>query len=208
MRTDRASILVNPRSSQKPRPAVFLDRDGTLNVEVNGLTSPDQVELIPGAGDAVRSLNRAGLLAVVVTNQAMVARGDCSEAGLEQIHDRLEALLAEQGAYLDAIYYCPHHPDHRVPGERADLAIECGCRKPGTAMIERATSDLFIRLENSWMIGDTTVDLQTAHNAGIQSVLVRTGYGGRDGRWRARPDFEFSDLEKAVEFVTEMESRS
>jgi D,D-heptose 1,7-bisphosphate phosphatase len=208
MRADQVSNLSERQSIGNPRAAVFLDRDGTLNVEVNRLRSVDQLELIPGAADAVRSLNRAGFLAVVVTNQAMVARGDCSEAHLEQIHDKLESLLGEQGAYLDAIYYCPHHPERGVSGERAELKIECGCRKPGTAMIERARSDFPILIEDSWLIGDTTVDLQTAQNAGIRSILVRTGYAGRDRRWSARPDFEFSDLQEAVEFVTQMEERS
>ena len=209
LRLDPASALTEEQqSSPNPRTAVFLDRDGTLNVEVDQLSSPEQLELIPGAADAVRSLNRAGLLAVVVTNQAMIARGDCSEIGLEAIHDRLEALLGEQGAYLDAIYYCPHHPDRGSPGERADLKTECDCRKPGTAMLERAALDFSIRMEDSWMIGDTTVDLQTAQNAGIRSILVGTGYGGRDGRWPARPDFEFQDLKGAVGFVTETGERS
>jgi histidinol-phosphate phosphatase family protein len=139
-----------------------------------------------------------------VSNQAAIARGACTEAALEQIHDKLEALLEKQGAYLDAIYYCPHHPDLGCPGERSEFEIDCDCRKPGTAMIERARSDFPICMEDSWMIGDTTVDLQTAQNAGIRSILVRTGYAGRDDRWRARPDFEFPDLREAVEFVTEM----
>ena len=203
---NQVSGRADRQSFGKPRTAVFLDRDGTLNVDVDGLSSPDQLELIPGAAGAVRRLNCAGFLAVVVTNQAAIARGACTEAGLERIHDRLEALLEEQGAYLDAIYYCPHHPDRGSPGKIAELKIECNCRKPGTAMIERAASDFPIRMEDSWMIGDTTVDLQTAHNAGIRSVLVRTGYGGRDGRWRARPDFEFPDLREAVEFVTKTEA--
>ena len=208
LRTKGAFAVAESRYSLEPRAAIFLDRDGTLNVEVDGLFSPDQLELIPGVGDAVRRLNRAGILAVVVTNQAAIARGTCNEAGLEKIHDKLEALLKEQGAYLDAIYYCPHHPDRGSPGERAELKIECDCRKPGTAMIERAAADLPILMEDSWMIGDTTVDLQTAQNAGIRSILVRTGYAGRDRRWNARPDFEFSDLEEAVEFVTEGKDRS
>jgi D,D-heptose 1,7-bisphosphate phosphatase len=208
IRAEHVSHLSERQSTGDSRTAVFLDRDGTLNVEVNRLRSVDQLELIPGAADAVRSLNRAGFLAVVVTNQAAIARGDCSEADLEQIHDKLESLLGEHGAYLDAIYYCPHHPDRGSPGERAELKIECDCRKPGTAMIERAASDFPILMEESWMIGDTTVDLQTAQNARIRSILVRTGYAGRDQRWSARPDFEFSDLKEAVEFVTEMTDRS
>jgi histidinol-phosphate phosphatase family protein len=208
IRADQGSGLGERQSTENPRTAVFLDRDGTLNVEVHRLMSPDQLELIPGAADGVRRLNRAGFLAVAVTNQAAIARGACTEADLEQIHDKLESLLGEQGAYLDAIYYCPHHPDRGVPGERVDLKIECDCRKPGTAMIERAASDFSFPIENSWMIGDTTVDLQTAQNAGIRSILVRTGYAGLDRRWSARPDFEFSDLKEAVEFVMEIEDRS
>ena len=199
--------MPDPRPSRPPRPAVFLDRDGTLNVDKNGLSSPDQLELISGAAEAVRRLNHAGLLAVVVTNQAAIARGACTEAALEQIHDKLEALLEKEGAYLDAIYYCPHHPDGGAPGERPELKIKCDCRKPGTAMIERAASDFSIRMEDSWLIGDTTVDLQTAQNAGIRSILVRTGYGGQDGRWPARPDFEFGDVREAVEFVLETRER-
>ena len=207
-RTKGALALAESQYSLEPRAAIFLDRDGTLNVEVDGLFSPDQLELIPGVGEAVRRLNRAGLLAVVVTNQAAIARGTCTEAGLEEIHDKLEALLKEQGAYLDAIYSCPHHPDRGSPGERAELKIECDCRKPGIAMIERAALDFPILMEDSWMIGDTTVDLQTAQNAGVRSILVRTGYAGRDQRWSARADFEFSDLQEAAEFVTEMTDRS
>ena len=204
---DRASGLSERWSFRNPSAAVFLDRDGTLNVEANRVSSADELELIPGAGEAVRRLNRAGLLAVVVTNQSVIARGDCTEGGLKQIHDKLEALLREQGAYLDAIYHCPHHPDGGLRRARAKLNVECDCRKPGTAMIERAKLDLSIRLGSSWMIGDTTTDLQTAHNAGIRSILVRTGYGGRDRRWRARPDFEFFDVNEAAEFVTNRHAR-
>jgi uridine kinase len=121
---------------------------------------------------------------------------------LERIHNKMETLLGEQGAYVDGIYHCPHHPDSGYAGERPEYKIHCDCRKPGTGMIERATSDLFIRLDRSWMIGDSTADLQTARNAGIRSVLVRTGHAGRDRRWPARPDFEFFDLNDAVEFIT------
>jgi D,D-heptose 1,7-bisphosphate phosphatase len=201
---DRASGLVERRALRNSCPAVFLDRDGTLNVEVNRVQSADRLDLIAGAGEGVRRLNRAGFLAVVVTNQAVVARGDCSEAELEHIHNKLETLLGEKGAYLDGLYHCPHHPDSGVPGERPELKIACDCRKPETAMLERAASDLFIDMESSWMIGDTTTDLQTAHNAKIRSVLVRTGHAGRDRRWPARPDFEFFDLNEAVEFITEI----
>ena len=201
---DLASGLIERRSLRNSCTAVFLDRDGTLNVEVNRVDSADQLELIAGAGAAVRRLNRAGLLAVAVTNQPVVARGDCTEAELEHIHNKLETLLGKEGAYLDGLYHCPHHPDSGFPGERTELKIQCDCRKPGTAMLERAASDLLIHMESSWMVGDTSIDLQTAHNAGIRSVLVRTGQAGRDRRWPVRPDFEFFDLNDAVEFICEV----
>ena len=192
--------------TESNRGIVFLDRDGTLNVEVNRLCSPDRLELIPRAGEAVRRLNHAGFLAVLVTNQSIIARGECSEARLEEIHDRLKKLLAEEGASLDAIYYCPHHPDPDPESDAAIAAIarfkiQCDCRKPGTGMIERALADFSLAASDAWMIGDTTVDLKTAQNAGIRSILVHTGYAGTDRRWTVQPDHEFSDLYEAVEFV-------
>ncbi len=202
--TDRASGLVERRAFRNACPAVFLDRDGTLNVEVDRVRSVDQLEIMPGVGEAVRRINRSGLLAVVVTNQAVVARGDCDEEELRRIHDKLETLLGRDGAYLDAIYHCPHHPDGGFPGERAELKIDCDCRKPGGGLIRRAVSDLHVDLGDSWMVGDTTTDLQTARNMGIRSVLVRTGHAGGDRRWPVRPDFEFHDLGDAVEFITEI----
>lgn len=200
---DLESGLVEGRAMRNACPAVFLDRDGTLNVEVDRVSRVDQLEMIPGAGDAVRRINRSGRLAVVVTNQAVIARGDCDEAELRRIHDKLETLLGQDGAYVDAIYHCPHHPDSGFEGERPELKIRCDCRKPGTGMLERAVEDLHIELESSWMIGDTTVDLRTARSMGIRAVLVRTGKGGRDRRWPVLPDYEFHDLNDAVEFITD-----
>jgi mannose-1-phosphate guanylyltransferase / phosphomannomutase len=120
----------------------------------------------------VRAINRSGRLAVVITNQPVVARGECSEAGLRRIHNRLEWLLGESHAYLDAIYYCPHHPDTGYPGERADLKIACTCRKPATGLLEAATRELNIDVSRSWMIGDSTRDMQAAKKFGIRSVQV------------------------------------
>jgi histidinol-phosphate phosphatase family protein len=200
---DLASGLVERRSLRNLCPAVFLDRDGTINVEVNRVSSADQLELIDGAGEAVRRLNRSGRLAVVITNQPVLARGDCTEVELDHIHNKLETLLGEDGAFLDGLYFCPHHPDAGFSGERTELKIACDCRKPGTAMIERATAELGIERGSAWMIGDTTTDMQTARNAGIRSVLVRTGHAGEDRRWPVRPDYEFFDLADAAEFIVE-----
>lgn len=201
---DIESGLVGRLSLRSRCPAVFLDRDGTLNLEVNRVSDADQLELLEGAGRAVRQLNRSGRLAVVVTNQPVVARGDCDEAELERIHAKLETLLGRDGAYLDGLYHCPHHPDSGFPGERPELKIRCDCRKPGIDLVERAVLDLRIDRQASWMVGDTTVDLQTARNAGLRSILVRTGHAGRDGRWPVRADFECSDVEEAVGFIVEV----
>jgi len=204
---DLESGLVERRSLRHACPAVFLDRDGTLNLEVNRVSAAEQLELLEGAGAAVKRLNRDGRLAVVVTNQPVLARGDCDEAELERIHNKLETLLGRERAFLDAIYHCPHHPDRGFEGERPELKIECACRKPGIAMIERAEADLQVDLAASWMVGDTTIDLQTARNAGLRSILVRTGHAGRDGRLAVEPDFECSNVEDAVTFIVETHGR-
>jgi D,D-heptose 1,7-bisphosphate phosphatase len=172
VRGDYQSGRVESASFDAAAPAVFLDRDGTLNRERGWLSAPENLELMPGAAEAVRAINRSGRLAVVITNQPVVARGECSEAGLRQIHNRLEWLLGESHAYLDAIYFCPHHPDAGFPGERADLKIPCECRKPATGLLETATRDLNIDVGRSWMIGDREGDMQAAKSFGIRSVLV------------------------------------
>ena len=181
--------------------AVFLDRDGVLNQPVEPLHSAGQVRLLPGVASAVRRLNRSSRLSVVVTNQPLVAKGFASEDDLEAIHGKLEGLLSEGGAYLDRIYYCPHHPERGHQGERAELKIECDCRKPATGMIDRAVSELNIDLLDSFMVGDRTVDIQAGINAGIGTILVRTGVAGRDGISTCESDFIFDDLSAAVDFL-------
>jgi D,D-heptose 1,7-bisphosphate phosphatase len=144
-------------------PAIFLDRDGTLNFDYGWITSPAKIELLAGAAEAVRAINDAGLLAVLVTNQPVIARGECSEAELAAVHYRLESLLSQSGAHLDAIYYCPHHPD---AGSR------CHCRKPAPGLLESAAHDLNIDITRSWMIGDSERDLGAAAAFGIPAALV------------------------------------
>ncbi|MFH1037498.1 MAG: HAD-IIIA family hydrolase [PVC group bacterium] len=187
---------------ENPRPAVFLDRDGVLVREVGHLCRPEDLELLPGAAEALRDINAAGYLAIMVTNQPVIARGICTIAELGVIHNKLETLLGRKGARLDAIYFCPHHPDRGFPGEVPDLKIPCECRKPGTLLIERARREFNIDLSSSWMIGDTTVDLETARRTGIKSVLVATGYGGSDGRYPVEPDERCGDLSQAVARIT------
>lgn len=185
----------------KRRPAVFLDRDGTLNVEKGHLASHEGLALFPGVAAALKSLRRAGYSLVVVTNQPVIARGEASEDDVAAIHRRLEWELGREGAYLDAVYFCPHHPDKGFPGERPELKSACACRKPGTAMVEQAVRELALDIGNSWMIGDQSRDMEMAARAGLRSVLVRTGTGGRDGHYCAVPDFIADDLPAAAQLI-------
>jgi len=184
--------------SNRRRPAVFLDRDGTLNVEKGGLRSPGQLELIPGAVETLKSLREAGFLLVVLTNQPVIARGEASEADVAAIHRRLEWELGKQGAYLDAIYVCPHHPDSGFAGERPELKFGCECRKPASGLFDRACRDFDIDPARSWMIGDQTRDIETARRVGLRSILLRTGIAGHDGKFTCAPDYAVDDLAGAA----------
>jgi histidinol-phosphate phosphatase family protein len=188
-------------SARSLRCAVFLDRDGTINREVNHLNSPNQLELLPGAAAAIRRLNRSGTLAVVVTNQPVIARGDLSLEGLQNIHARLESQLGSAGAYLDAIYFCPHHPDKGFNGEVLELKRLCSCRKPEPGLIEIACRDLGIGRQNSWMIGDSTSDIEAGRRAGLRTILLRSGLAGTDTKYAVRPDYIAPDLSDAVEWI-------
>lgn len=195
--------IIQRGSFETMTPAVFLDRDGTMIEEVSnhGITSPDQLKLIPGVAEAVHALNQAGLRVVVVTNQPAVAKGMASEADISAQHRKLETLLGREHAFVDRIYYCPHHPERGFPGERAELKIDCACRKPGTGMIQQAAAELNLDLGASWLIGDTTTDLQTAKNAGLRSILVETGYGGTDNRHAIQAEAKAQDLKQAVAWL-------
>lgn len=189
------------KSGKSPRVVVFLDRDGTLNLEKGHLSNPDQLELFPGVGGAVRALNHAGIPAIVVTNQPVIARGEADFADVEAIHRRMEKILASEGAFLDAIFYCPHHPDKGFPGERNELKMACDCRKPGTAMVEEACRIFEIDRTNSWFIGDTTLDMECARRSGIQGILVKTGMAGRDGKFPESSTFKAASLVQAIDSV-------
>ena len=167
---------VSDKNLKNKQKAVFLDRDGTINKYVGFLRNIDDFELIDGVADAVRKINESGYLAIVVTNQPVIARGEVSFEELEQIHNKMETLLGKEGAYLDAIYYCPHHPHKGYEGERPELKIECECRKPKPGMLLKAAEDFNIDLEKSWMIGDCESDIKTGINAGCSTVLVNSKY--------------------------------
>lgn len=155
------------------RPAVFLDRDGVISKEVDLLCKPEQLELIGGAGEAIRYINEKGYLAIVVTNQPVIARNLCSLEELDFIHAKLETLLGHERAYVNAIYYCPHHPDSGYPEERKEYKIKCDCRKPAPGMLLKAANDWNIDLSQSYMIGDRPSDVKAGENAGCkQSIQI------------------------------------
>jgi D-glycero-D-manno-heptose 1,7-bisphosphate phosphatase len=158
--------------------AVFLDRDGTIIEEVGYLDRPERVEFFPFTIDAIRVLNRAGLAVVLVSNQSGIARGFFTESVVDDVHRRMAEMLAKGGARIDAYYYCPHHPDGRVPG----LAKVCECRKPARGLVDRAVAEFGVDPARSFVVGDRWLDVGLARTVGAKGVLVRTGYGDSEER--------------------------
>lgn len=163
---------VEVKNLSRPQRAVFLDRDGTINVYKGFIHRAEDIELLPGAAEGIRRINESGALAIVVTNQPVIARGECDWGELERIHNTLETLLGREGAYLDAIYVCPHHPDKGFAGERPEYKIKCDCRKPKPGLLLRAAEDFNIDLADSWIIGDSMRDVQAGIAAGCHTALI------------------------------------
>ena len=163
---------VSGKNLKNKQKAVFLDRDGTINKYVGFLRNIDELELLEGVSDAIKKINASGYLAVVVTNQPVIARGEVSFEELELIHNKMETLLGKEGGYLDAIYFCPHHPHKGYEGERPELKFDCDCRKPKPGMLLKAALDFNIDLAQSWMIGDGENDIEAGKNAGCNVCVV------------------------------------
>ncbi len=184
------------------RGAVFLDRDGTINEEVGYMNHLDRFALLPHAVKAIRLLNQNGLKTVVITNQSGVARGYFPESLVRLVHDKMRGLLEKEGAHLDGIYYCPHHPEMGKPPYRQ----KCRCRKPDTGLIEEAVKDLDIDCSKSYVIGDRGLDIEIARRIGAKGILVLTGYGKGEweyfkDQWTAEPDHVAPDLYEAVQWI-------
>lgn len=191
-----------------PRPAVFIDRDGTLTEEVGYVNHPSRLRLLPRSAAAVRRLNAAGIAVVVVTNQAGIARGYFSPDVLAAVNDALVGQLKDEGAHLDGVYVCPHHPTEGEPPYR----MACECRKPKPGLLLRATADLGLDLTRSTLVGDKGSDLVAARAVGARAVLVLTGYGLGEWEYRRRalpvpPDHVADDLLAAADWVIEGLSR-
>lgn len=168
---DMESGKIHARNLKNKQKAVFLDRDGTINKYVDFLTKLEQFELINGTAEAIKKINKSGFLAIVVTNQPVIARGDCTWGELQQIHDKMETELGKKGAFVDAIYICPHHKDKGFEGERLEYKFDCDCRKPKPGLLLQAAKDFNIDLSQSYMIGDSERDVMAGENAGMKASI-------------------------------------
>lgn len=188
------------RNLKHKQKCIFLDRDGTINKYVGFLRTVDQVELEPRAAEAIRLINESEYLAIVITNQPVIARGECSFEELDHIHNRIYTLLGKEGAYVDGLYFCPHHPDKGFEGEVPELKFDCDCRKPKIGMLKRAEIDFNADLTNSWFIGDTTMDVQTGLNAGMHTIMLSSGDPKKE-KYGVKPELNADDLLDAVTMV-------
>lgn len=178
---DMSSGRVERMSRRSPKPAIFLDRDGVLNVDDRGgVHRPEDLVLLPGVGEAVRVINRSGRPAICITNQPDLAKGKLGREDLRQVFAALDTHLAESGAYLDDTLFCPHHPESGWPGEVSELKVQCGCRKPAPGLILQAAKRHGLALSQSWMVGDRYSDIAAAQAAGARGALLRTGAAGSD----------------------------
>ena len=198
---DMISGKVKRFSKRYKRPAIFIDRDGTLVEEVDLLHRVEDLELLSFSASAIKKINNSAYLSFLITNQPVVARNLCDTSVIAQIHNKLETLLGREGAYLNDIYFCPHHPESGYPCENPDFKIDCNCRKPKTGMISKAVKEYNVDVESSWVIGDRTTDIQTGKNAGMKTILVRTGNAGQDRKFEVSPDYIFDNIEDSVDFI-------
>lgn len=178
--SDFKNGIVQVKNLKNRQKAIFLDRDGTINKYVGFLRKTDDFELIEGVAEAIRKKNEFGYLTIIVTNQPVIARGEVTVEELEGIHKKMETLLGAKGAYVDAIYYCPHYPHKGYEGEVPELKIDCDCRKPKPGMLLKAAEDFNIALSQSWMIGDGENDIKAGKAAGCRTALIGQDDFGQD----------------------------
>jgi D,D-heptose 1,7-bisphosphate phosphatase len=175
--SDIENGIVHGKNLHEKQKAVFLDRDGTINVLIENdfVTKPEQFELIDGAAEAIKKINRLGFLVIVITNQPVIARGEVDFQTLDLIHMKMETDLGKHGAYIDDLFFCPHHPERGFPGERPEYKVDCDCRKPKPGMILKAAEKYNIDIAQSYMVGDNKRDVQAGINAGCKSVFLTCG---------------------------------
>ena len=186
---DFAEGKILAKNLKEKQRAIFLDRDGTINKHVGFLRDIDQLELLPGVAEAIQTINESGYLAIVVTNQPVIARGEVTELELDEIHKKLETLLGQSGAFVDDIYYCPHHPHKGFPGEVKELKVECNCRKPKPGLILKSAEKYNINLKESWVVGDSQNDVLAGKAAGCHTALIGCENYGQDLTCESLLDF-------------------
>lgn len=194
VRADYSKMQIDKLSARK---AIFLDRDGVINKDTGWLSRVEDFELLPGAAEAISELNRAGYLVIVVTNQPVIAMGKCSLSELARIHKKMDTLLGQQSAHIDALYFCPHHPEKGHDGEVPELKIDCECRKPKPGLVLDATREHNIDLDNSYMVGDSWRDIVCGKAVGIKTVLIKT----KEYSYSIQPNLEFDTLLDAVKHI-------
>lgn len=188
--------LVESKNIRHLQKAIFLDRDGTINIHRGHMSDINKFELFEDAANAIKLINESGYLAIVITNQPVVARGEITFEGLDEIHKKMETLLGKDGAYLDAIYFCPHYPESGFPGEVKELKIDCDCRKPKIGMLLKAKDRFNIDFSQSWFIGDGDLDVQCGKNAGTKTILIKSIM-----KFDSNPDYKVNSLLEGVELA-------
>ncbi len=184
------------------RPAIFIDRDGVINKDSGLIHEINKFELLPGVESAIKKINNSRYLAIIITNQSVIARNLISFEELENIHNKLEWILGQNNCFIDDIYYCPHHPDSGYPEEIKELKIQCNCRKPNTGMIDKAKNEYNIDIERSFVIGDQKCDILLAKNAGLKAILVKSN--GTEWKYENH-DIKYENLEEAVDYILNQE---
>lgn len=191
------------REDASLKKTVFLDRDRTLIKQINYLSEPSQIHLLPKVAQGLKRLNADNTVLIVVTNQPVIARGLATVRDVELINNILITMLNKKHAYINAVYFCPHHPETHhpdIPPCAMKYRIECECRKPKLAMLRKAVEDFNINLENSFIVGDATRDIKTGENLGIRTILMKTGYAS-DNAYTIKPDYVVSDFSHAVDII-------
>lgn len=201
VRKDYLSGRIKRLNLKNKRRAIFLDRDGVINKEVDQLSDIGKLKVYPFAAEAIKKINESDFLAIVITNQPMIAKGFMTEEQLFEIHKKIETELGLKGAKIDGIYYCPHHPDKGFKGEVPRLKIKCNCRKPSAGLILRAQKDFNIDLKRSYFIGDQEIDILAGKKAECKTILVKTGYGNRRNLFKIKPDHIAGNLKEAVKTI-------
>lgn len=202
---DLLEKIPDRRNLKYKQKCIFLDRDGTINYDSGHINRPDQIILYPNSSKAIKLINKSDYICIVVTNQPVIARGESTFENMENIHKRLETLLGNEGVYVDDIIYCPHHPDKGYDNEVIELKIECQCRKPKPGMMIEAGKKYNIDFKKSIIIGDSTADIEAGQKLGMNTILVKTGAAGKDGKYNATPNNIKDDILDAVESILKKE---